>query len=385
MNDKDIVYLETRSQRWKGRWHAMSRIARMGIVSTIFGGIGLLTCWLPTSVPFLSLPFSVVGLLIGTVAFLVGFYHNLRRDGFWFPLFGSVLSMLGLSIGLAGWNQTLDRRELEEQQQHQAAMDQARDRLVGRWLGDSGEQQSLQMTAAGSLLWSSPEATGDAESTIARYQFRDDFLIISYGERGPQASRSIVRYLADTSSDNRLLLSDRRVVSGQAMIDLSGVWKRVGPPRALTESERAIDDYREKRERFQQQHDEIAVLLDKFQLQREALLEKLRPYQNGLEKDDRWSVWARELNTLRDQIQLLQERKPRLQQAIVRLESAISHLTRQTEMDQSGLSRGQLEELMLTREQLDEKLRAMETSQAVEDVILQQTVQEELDKVPAEK
>ena len=85
-----------------------------------------------------------------------------------------------------------------------------------------------------------------------------------------------------------------------------------------------------------------------------------------------------------DQISLLRDRKPRLAQAIVRLDAAIGHLTRQAELDQSGMDTKQLEELLLTTDKLDDELKSIETKAAVEEFILQQTVKDELEK-PADQ
>ena len=165
---------------------------------------------------------------------------------------------------------------------------------------------------------------------------------------------------------------------------MSGIWNRVGPPRALSAAEKEISDYQEKLKRFQNQEQKIDDLIVKFESEREALLQRLRPYEEGEAKDDKWLVWARELNTLVDQISLLRDRKPRLAQAIVRLDAAIGHLTRQAELDQSGMDTKQLEELLLTTDKLDDELKSIETKAAVEEFILQQTVKDELEK-PADQ
>jgi hypothetical protein len=381
MSENDIVYLETRMQRIRGRWHAMSRIARMGIVSSIFGAIGLLTSFLQDWIPFLSMPFSMVGLLIGCVAFLAGFYQNLRRDGFWFPLFGCVLSMLGLSIAAGGWNRVVETRMREREQQREEALAEVRSRLAGRWLKGSGDQQqSLEMTEGGSLLWRGPDAASEAEVTVARFEAGDSSLVIFFGDSGAVRTRSLVRYRIDASISDRLLVSDRRVISGNARMDMSGVWNRVGPPRKLTDAEQQIAEYRSQLQQFQEQEQRLSRLLADFESDRQELLDRLRPYEEGQPRDDRWTVWARELSTLVDQIRLLKDRQPTLQQAIVRLEAAIGHLTRQAELDQTGLDRTQLESLLLATDRLDEELRSIKTRESAEEFILQQTVQDELDR-----
>lgn len=382
MDDNNgIVYLETRRERWKGRWQAMSRIARMGIVSTVFGLIGLVTCFLLSFIPFLSLPFSMIGLLIGLFSLVAGFLHNLRRDGFWFPLAGTVISLLGLAIGLGAYADYNESQKKEKEDERQAEIDRQRQQFVGRWLKGNGDsQQSLEMTEAGSLLWKGPDSGSEAEETVARFQFRESSLVISFGESGPDSTRSMVRYRVDTSRKDKLLLSDRKVVSGNASIDMSGSWNRVGPPRVLTAAEKEIADYRSKLERFQEQQLKIDELISRFEEDRMELIEKLRPYEEGQARDERWSVWARELNTLVGQIRLLKDRKPRLANAIVRLDVAIGRLTRQAELDQTGMDTGQLEELLMTTDRLDEELKSMETAEAVEEFILQQVIEDEIGK-----
>lgn len=384
-NNNEIVYLESKMDRFKGRWQAMSRIARMGIVSTVFGTIGLLTCFLLSFIPFLALPFSMIGFLIGSVALGAGFYHNLRRDGFWFPLIGTVLSLLGLAIGMGAFADYHEDQQKEKEDERKAALAQQREQFVGRWLkGDGNKQQSLEMTEAGSLLWKGPETASSAEATVAKFNFKEASLVISFGDIGPDHKRAMVRYNVDTSKKDKLLLSDRRVVSGDASIDMSGIWNRVGPPRALSAAEKEIADYQEKLERFRVQAKKIDDLVVKFESERQELLGKLRPYADGKERDDRWIVWARELNTLVDQVQLLKDRKPRLSQAIVRLDAAIGHLTRQAELDQSGMDTKQLEELLLTTDKLDDELKSIETKDSVEEFILQQTIKDELEKTPGQ-
>ena len=384
----EIVYLESRLDRFKGRWRAMSRIARMGIVSIIFGSIGLLGCFFLRFIPFLSLPFSAIGLVIGGIAFVLGFVKNLRRDGFWFPLTGTVLSLLGLALAFGNWNNYLDDREQRKQQEIQAELQRDQERYVGRWLKDNGEsqqpQQSLEMTAAGSLLWRGPERGESAEATVARYQLKGSYLVISFGEEGGQNARSIVRYNVDTSRKDTLLLSDRRVVSGGAVIDMGGVWKRVGPPRILTEAEKKAADYQSKLDRFRTQLESINELIASFDQQRQQLLEKLRPYEEqGETRDESWTVWARELDKLLEQIELLERRRPTLEQTVVMLEAAIGRLTRQAKLDRTEINSGQLEQLLMDHDELESELKSMQVREEVEEFVLQQTVTEELGKEKA--
>ncbi len=381
-DSQEIVYLETRVDRWKGRWRAMDRVPRMGIVSTIFGAIGLVTSFVLKFIPLLSIPFSLVGLLIGAVAFLIGFYQNRRRDGFWFPLTGLILSLAGLAIGLANWNSYVKNQEQKEREAVLAAEAELRSQLVGRWLKVEGSgQHSLEVTEAGSLLWSDGSGNGEGtvEETIARYKFKNALLVISF-PAGDGGTVTMVRYNVDLTQENQLLLSNRRLESGTLATDMSGRWKRVGPPRKLTAAEQDIADFEAKRDRFRQQYEQLSDTLQEFQAEREVLLERLEPYSNGQERDDRWTVWAQDLNTVATQIGLVEGRLPQLDQAIVVLESAIASLKRQSQLDRAGLDNEQLEDLLLTTERLEDELRSLEVDESVEELVLDRVIEEERKK-----
>ncbi|MGI9519741.1 MAG: hypothetical protein ACR2NP_21990 [Pirellulaceae bacterium] len=384
-DSQDIVYLETRVHRWKGRWRAMDRVPRMGIVATIFGTIGLLTSFVLKFIPFLSIPFSLVGLLLGAVAFLIGFYQNRRRDGFWFPLAGLILSLLGLAIGIANWSGYVTDQEQKQREAMLAAEAELKAQLTGRWLKEEGDgQQSLEITEAGSLLWSDGSGSGEGtvEETIARYKFKNSLLVISFGA-DDGGTATMVRYNVDLTQENQLLLSDRRLEAGNLATDMGGRWKRVGPPRKLTAAEQEIADYEAKRDRFRQQYEQLSTTLQEFQTEREELLVRLEPYSNGQERDERWTVWAQDLNTVVTQIRTLEGRLPQLDQAIVVLESAIASLKRQSQLDQAGLDNEQLEDLLLTTERLEEELRSLEVDESVEELVLDRVVEEEQKKKSA--
>ena len=387
MNDSsDIVYLESRMGRIRGRWRAMSRIARLGIVSVVFGLIGLLTSFFLTFIPFLSFPFSMVGLVIGGLAFGAGFYHNLRRDGFWFPLAGVVLSLLALAISMGNWSNHQENEKRDRKAGQQAALDEARQKFAGRWLRDDSDAagnvdspSSLEMTEAGSLLWVITKG-GETDQGVARFDFRESSIVVSFGDTG-QGQRSMVRYRVDTSRPRQLLLSDRRQILGKTGSDFTGVWNHAGPPRMLSAAEKVIADYRNKLQRFETQSTEVDGLVQKFERQRRELLDRLRPYEAGeLEKDEAWRIQARELGTVVNQIALLNRRKPQIERAILLLETAIGRIGRQAELDQIGLDTRQLEDLLLTTDRLEDQLKRETLDENVQQILLDQVVQGELKK-----
>ncbi|MDG2014806.1 MAG: hypothetical protein P8J33_14965 [Pirellulaceae bacterium] len=386
MNENEIVYLETRMDRFQGRWQAMSRIARMGIVASLFSAIGLLTCGFQAWIPFMSMPFSVIGLLIGMTAFLAGLYHNLRRDGFWFPLSGVVLGALGLSIALAGWYGVLESREQERLLQKRQAVSEIRQRFLGAWTKNKGElQQDLELTEAGSLLWiGATDRDGSAKQAVAKFEVSDSVLVVSFTSGEGEKQRALIRYGADWSQQNELLLSQRRSISGETDFDLSGVWRRKSKPRDLTELEQEIAGYQKTLTTLLTQDRRMTQLATKFEGSRQQLLANLQPYADGKPHDDQWDIWARELSSLREQLDYLELRQPKLKQAIMRLEAAIDRKMRKVELDEVRIDHQQLADLLLTSERLDEELKILKQQQAVEQVILRQTVDREMQQKSAE-
>ncbi|MCP4078897.1 MAG: hypothetical protein GY743_01480 [Planctomycetaceae bacterium] len=380
MNEEEIVYLETRMDRFHGRWQAMSRIARMGIVASLFSAIGLLTCGFQAWIPFLSMPFSVIGLLIGLTAFLAGLYHNLRRDGFWFPLLGVVLGMLGLSIALAGWFGVLESRKQELRLQQQKAFAEMRQQFLGSWLkNDDDVRHAMEFTESGSLLWTgNADPGGQAKQAVAKFDIRKSVLVVSLNNWEAQNNRALIRYTVDWSQQNELLLGQRRLIFGETEFDLSGVWKRKSKPRELTKLEQEIAGYQKTLASLIMQERRIATLSTKFEESRQQLLTDLQPYADGKSPDDQWNVWAQELASLREQLDYLQSRQPKLKQAIIRLEAAIDRKMRKVKLDEVRIDHQQLAELILTTERLDEELKILKQQPSVEEVILQQTVDREM-------
>ena len=375
----EIVYLETRKERWRGRWRAMSRTARIGVVSIIFGAIGLLTCWLVSYVPFLSVPFSLIGFVLGLGASLTSMYLDRRRDAFWFPLIGLVLSLLGLMIGVGNWFYHDRQAGIEAAEQVRAQDEAQRSRLVGRWRQQgSPNGMTAEFTPAGSIVvgkkTSGDESGDEIEETIGKYSLRGTSVAIGFAKTG--SNSDVTSYSFDFVSDKELLLQRGGRLSSR--FDLSGRWQRVGPPPAPTEIEREIAGYRQQLEKFQSQRTQIVGLLDTFETQRTDLLTKLRAYDDGRAKDAQWKVFASELNTLVNQIEVIRKREPMLQDAIVSLQAAISNRTRKAELVAVGMTDEHLHEILLTRDRLNEELQSAKVQELLQDLTLDDVVEQEM-------
>ncbi len=381
MSDKDIVYLETRMDRLRGRWRAMSRTARVGIASMLFGFIGLITCWFLSFLPFLSIPFSMIGLGLGVVASATAFYLNRRRDAFWFPLIGVVISLMGLAIGVGNWTRHNQQTQQQQLQEARQASQAARAQLHGRWQrGDQGEQRSLEFTPAGTVLLvynvaGDDDSSGRRVEFVGKYDVKQNALAIGFDA---DSVLGATRYDFDFVAGDQLLLRTSSRFTGTQ--DVSGRWQRVAAPPPPTAAQREIAAYRQQLKQFQSQHERIKSLLADFESQRSQMIENLKPYENGREKDDRWQVYARELNTLVNQIDLVKRHQPVLEQAMVRLEAAIANRTRKAEFESLGLSTKQLEEILYTADRLDDELKSAKVSELVEDLSLEKVVEQELQK-----
>ncbi len=355
----DIIFLETRRQRIKRRWQGMSRIGRLGVISIIFGGIGFLTCWLFTILPYVSVPFSLIGLCVGISATVWGFVNNEKLFGFWLPLMGLVLSAVGLAIAAMNYSEGLSKQQKQEFRNSPAGQ------LIGVWelegasdptflsFAENGNAVLTQMTNIGE------PGVGDEGRPVDKLaQFNAERMLLTLSFRTGQDRFGTCDFQHQIIKKSRLVIED--MDSSCREFDLRGSWNLISttvPEGQQADSE--LEQYQEKLKELKREQTRIELSRDEFNDQKDSILKKLQPYEDGTEeRDDAWEVHAQDLKIIVDQIQVIERRLPKLDAAIVRLESAIGNRIRQAQMDKLGLSDEQLRELLRIRIEIDDELQS---------------------------
>lgn len=357
----------------------MSWIGRLGIISIIFGGIGFLTCWLFSILPFLSLPFSIAGLGFATIATVSGFVKNERWYGFWLPVLGLVLSAIGLAVATKNYNDYLARQKQEEIKNSPAM------KLVGVWEKENEQPPMfLNFTENGNVVFTTmieSKAVNQSDHVVdrlARYDVERAVLSVQQNRR---ESESKCDFQFQLINENRLIL-DRISIDCEYFL-LTGTWRLVSSETTdepvvadeqLAEYQRKLDELKSDQARFEKS-------LTIFNSEREKILSNLKSYEvSNRERDEAWEIHARDLKILVDQIEVIQRRLPRLEAAIIRLESAISNRIRQTQMDRLGLSDEQLSKLLRITIEIDDALESKADMGPIAELELQEIINQQMNQ-----